>query len=181
MAFTPFTDNIIFYDTEFSSLDPYKGEILSIGAVKMNDEEFYCELEYDGEYSDWVTTNLLHTLTAPKVSRLEAQRLLKQFVGESRPYALAYVNQFDTIYTHKLFEGRENGPFHWLPLDFASILVGLGYHPEVFRDDDYTKLAAALGVTIKTGHSHNALDDARFLREVYLKLVEAPDLPKTVV
>jgi DNA polymerase III epsilon subunit-like protein len=57
----------------------------------------------------------------------------------------------------------------------------VGYHPEVFRDDDYTKLAAALGVTIKTGHSHNALDDARFLREVYLKLVEKADSPKTVV
>ncbi|MCA9361146.1 3'-5' exoribonuclease [Candidatus Kaiserbacteria bacterium] len=173
MTFKPFTDNIIFYDTEFSSLDPYKGEIISIGAVKMNGEEFYCELEFDGEYSDWVKENLLYTLTAPKVSRAEAQELLLEFVGPNKPYMLAYVNQFDTIYTHKLFGGREvdRSPFYWLPLDFASVLVGLGYNPEVFKADDYTKLAKELGVPIKTGHTHNALDDAKFLREIYLALI----------
>jgi DNA polymerase III epsilon subunit-like protein len=181
MHFKPFTDNIIFYDTEFSSLDPYIGEILSIGAVKFSGEEFYCELQYDGEYSEWVTLNLLHTLTAPKVTRLEAQRLLKEFVGDSRPYALAYGNPFDTVYTYKLFNGKEHGPFNWMPLDFASILVGLGYHPEIFKDDDYTKLATELGVTIKEGHSHNALDDSRFLREIYLKLTGISDVSKSVV
>lgn len=31
-----FSDNIIFLDTEFSSLDPYKGEMLSVGLVKVN-------------------------------------------------------------------------------------------------------------------------------------------------
>lgn len=45
---------IIFLDTEFSSLDPYKGKILSIGMVKDNGTEFYIEIEYDGEVSDWV-------------------------------------------------------------------------------------------------------------------------------
>src|SRR4030066_1628453 len=44
----PFSDNIVFLDTEFSSLDPYKGEILSIGLVKMNGDGLYLELEYTG-------------------------------------------------------------------------------------------------------------------------------------
>lgn len=171
MKFNPFTENVIFYDTEFSSLDPYKGEILSIGAVKMNGEEFYCEIEFDGEYSDWVKEHLLHTFTSEKVTREKARDMLCTFVGTKRPYMLAYVNQFDTIYTHKLFQGRENGPFYWLPLDFASVLYGLGYNPEVFRDDNYTALAHELGVEVKTGHTHNALDDAKFLREIYIKLI----------
>jgi DNA polymerase III epsilon subunit-like protein len=171
MKFTPFTDNIIFYDTEFSSLNPYEGEILSIGAVKLSGEEFYCELEFEGEYSDWIKENLLHTLTAPKISRADAREKLSAFIGDGRPYMLAYINQFDAVYTHKLYEGRENGPFYWLPLDFASILVGLGYDPEVFKDNDYTKLAIELGVSISSRHTHNALDDAKFLREVYLALV----------
>ncbi len=42
-----FSENIIFFDTEFSSLNPYEGEILSIGLVKPNGEELYLELEYD--------------------------------------------------------------------------------------------------------------------------------------
>lgn len=172
MNFQPFTDNIIFYDTEFSSLDPYVGEILSVGMVKLNGEEFYCELEYEGEYSDWVKEHLLSTLTGPKLSRIEAQQQIRDFVGDTKPYMLAYINQFDAVYTHKLFDGRENGPFYWLPLDFASILVGLGYNPEIFKDDDYTKLATQLGVEVHEGHTHNALDDAKFLREVYLALVK---------
>lgn len=172
MKFAPFTDNIIFYDTEFSSLDPYKGEILSVGMVKMNGEEFYCELEFSGEYSDWVKENLLHTLTAPKIGKSEAQKLIREFVGDAKPYMMAYVNQFDAIYTHKLFDGRDSGPFYWLPLDFASVLFGLGYDPEIFKDDDYTKLAKELGVAIEEGHTHNALDDAKFLRKIYLKLIE---------
>jgi DNA polymerase III epsilon subunit-like protein len=171
MKFKPFSDNIIFYDTEFSSLNPYEGEILSIGAIKMTGEEFYCELDFDGEYSDWTKENLLHTLTAPKISRSEACKKLDAFIGSSCPYMMAYVNQFDAVYTHKLYKGRENSPFHWLPLDFASVLVGLGYNPEIFKEDNYTKLAKDLGVDLKSGHTHNALDDAKFLRDVYLALV----------
>lgn len=170
MKFKPFSDNIIFYDTEFSSLDPYSGEILSIGLVKMNGEELYLELEYDGEYSDWVRDNLVKTLTADKVSRNVAQEKIQEFIGDSKPYMLAYVNQFDALYTYKLFGGSPETPFHWLPLDFASILVGLGYNPEIYMQDNYTKLAKELKVELEEGHTHNALDDARMLRKVYLAL-----------
>lgn len=171
MKFKPFTENIIFYDGEFSSLDPYQGELISIGMVKMNGEEFYCELEYSGEYSDWVKENLLHTLTAPKMDRQLARDKVTEFVGTSKPYMLAYVNQFDALFTYKLFGGPQT-PFQWIPLDFASILVGLGYNPEIFHEEDYSKLANELGIKTINKHTHNALDDARFLREVYLKLID---------
>jgi DNA polymerase III epsilon subunit-like protein len=169
MPFKPFTENIIFYDTEFSSFNPYEGEILSIGAVKMNGEEFYCELEFNGECSDWVNENLLQTLVAPKISREEAKIRLNEFVGDTKPYMMAYVNQYDAVYTYKLYEDSKTS-FHWLPVDFASILFGLGYDPEMYMKDDYAALAKELGVEIKKGHTHNALDDAKFLREIYLTL-----------
>jgi len=51
--------NIVFLDTEFTDLDPYKGEILSIGMVKLSGEELYIELEYKGESSDWVKKHIL--------------------------------------------------------------------------------------------------------------------------
>ena len=170
MKFEPFTKNIIFYDTEFSSLNPYDGEIISIGAVKMNGEEFYCELEYSGEYSEWVREHLLPSLNKPKVARDVAKRLLADFIGDGRPYMMAYVNQYDAVYTYKLFEGSQN-PFFWLPLDFASVLFGLGYEPEIYMKNDYIALAKKLGVKLKKGHTHNALDDAKLLREVYLALI----------
>lgn len=170
MTYKPFTEKIIFYDTEFSSLNPYAGEILSIGAVKMNGDEFYCELEFDGDYSDWVKENILDTLTNQKISREEAKKKITNFVGQDSPYMMAYVNQYDALYTYKLFEGPET-PFYWLPLDFASVLVGLGYNPEIYMQNDYSVLAEELDVDKDRFHTHNALDDAKFLREIYLALV----------
>ncbi len=162
-----FSKNIIFYDTEFSSLDPYKGEILSIGIVKLNGEELYLELEYEGEVSDWVRNNILQTLTQEKISRDRAKKLIQAFVGPEKPYMVAYVNQFDTIYTYKLF-GTDNQPFHWLPIDFASILFAYGYDPELLCD--FAKAAQEFGIDHGKHNQHNALDDAKFLREIYLQL-----------
>ena len=68
-AHTPATDNVVFYDTEFSSLDAYTGEILSLGIVKMNGEELYLELETEAELTGWVQEHVVPFLTEEKVSR----------------------------------------------------------------------------------------------------------------
>ena len=68
MAFTPYeSDNIIFIDTEFRDLDPYRGELLSIDMVKMTGEEIYIELDYYGACSEWVQKHILSTIKAYKV------------------------------------------------------------------------------------------------------------------
>lgn len=163
----PFSNNIIFLDTEFSSLNPYKGEILSIGLVKLNGEELYIELEYNGEVDEWVKENVTSLLIAEKVNREEAVRRIKKFVGDKKPYMLAYVNQFDTIYLYKLF-GTENNPFHWIPIDFASMFFAVGVNPEEFNKEFCEKL----GIDFSKYREHHALDDARLLKEIYLKFVE---------
>ncbi|MDE2019461.1 MAG: 3'-5' exoribonuclease [Patescibacteria group bacterium] len=157
----PFSNNIVFIDTEFSDLNPYHGEILSIALVKPDGQELYLELEYDGPVSDWVRENIVPTLTAPKVPREEAKRKIKEFLGGKKPYAIGFVNQYDTLYIYKLFRGDED-PFYWMPIDFASILFGNGKNPEAsimeYPKDKYRE--------------HNALDDARFLRDNYLKFFQ---------
>lgn len=163
----PFSKNIIFVDTEFSTLNPYKGEILSIGLVKLNGEELYLELEYDGEISDWVKGNILPTLVQKKVSKKNAIDLIKEFVGDSKSYMVAYVNQFDAIYIYKLF-GVDGHPFHWLPIDFASMLFGEGRNPEELVD--FKDTCEEFGIDCAKYNQHNALDDAKLLREVYLKM-----------
>ncbi len=69
----PFSDNVIFYDTEFSNLDPYAGEILSIGMVKISGEEIYLELEHTGPVGDWVKEHIIPTLKDPRVTREDAR------------------------------------------------------------------------------------------------------------
>lgn len=158
-----FSDNIIFVDTEFSTLDPYKGEVLSVGLVKQGGEELYIELEYDGEYNDWVKENILPTLKGFKISREEACLKIEEFVGDKNPFMISFVNSFDVIYLYKLTKNKN--PFFWIPVDFASIMFCLGFDPEKYLD-----FASSLGINIKDYKQHNALDDARLLREVYLSL-----------
>ena len=167
-AIKPFSENIIFLDTEFSTLDPYQGEILSVGLVKLNGEELYLELEYDGPISDWVKENIISTLSDKKVSREEAKKKIKEFVGNQKPYMVSYVNQYDAVYLYKLFQGDEN-PFFWLPIDFASFMFSVGENPE---PENYYEIARNLGINVESYKLHNALDDAKLLREIYLNFLK---------
>jgi len=157
----PFSDNIIFVDTEFSTLDPYEGEILSIGLIKPNGESLYLELEHAGSVSDWVEENILPLMRGPKISREEAKRKIRKFVGNDKPYMVSFVNQFDVIYFYKLF-GVDDQPCYWMPVDFAAILFGAGLNPE-----NLSGVANKLGVDTEIYQKHNALDDAKLLRDLY--------------
>jgi DNA polymerase III epsilon subunit-like protein len=169
--FKPFSDNIIFLDTEFSSLNPYRGEILSIGLVKLDGEELYLELEYNGEVDEWVKNNIIPTLKGPKISREEARRRMKEFVGDRKPYMVGYVNQFDTIYWYKLF-GIEAHPAYWIPIDLASILFASGIDPERYDRENEGNFYAETGIDTTKYRNHHALDDAKLVREIYLKFFQ---------
>ncbi len=180
MKVKPYSDNIIFYDSEFSSLDPYKGGILSVGLVKMNGDELYLELEYDGEVSDFVKDNVLPYLKDKKVSRPEARTKIREFIGEKEPYLVAYVDSYDSIYWNKLFEIKDSTktdeqPAYWMMIDFASILFGLGIDPEAYNYKDKNNFYKKIGINASKYKEHNALDDAKLLREVYLKFYQSID------
>jgi len=54
-------------------------------------------------------------------------------------------------------------PFNWVPLEFTSMLFSHGIRPRI---DEF---AAGLGIDRSRFRNDHALDDARFLREVYLR------------
>ena len=170
----PFSENIIFLDTEFSSLDPNKGEILSIGLVKLNGEELYLELEYDGEVSDWVKENVIPFLTQEKMNREKAVEKVKQFIGDAKPYIVGYINQDDVMYWQKLYRsvGVKENPFQLVAIDFATILFMLGIDPESYYFGDENNFYKKIGIDYTKYKKHHALDDAKLLREVYLKFIE---------
>jgi DNA polymerase III epsilon subunit-like protein len=177
--FNPYSDNIIFMDTEFSSLDPYEDEILSIGLVKLNGEELYLELKFSGKCNEFVEKNILPKLIQTKINKHESINQIANFVGKNKPYMISYVNQFDTVYFHKLLkscnittEAFTMGNFYWISIDFASILFTLNINPEIILDKEM-KFFKKIGIdTEKFQHTHNALEDAKLLRCVYLKLLE---------
>lgn len=164
----PFTNNIIFFDSEFSSLNPYKGEILSIGMIKFSGEKLYLELNFKGEPSDWVKENILHSLKEKKVSREKAIKLIYDFVGKKKPHLFAYVPQFDIVYSHKLFKNKK-WPFHPFAMDLASMLFAHNIDPNVIVNKN-KKFFDSIEINLNEYNRHHALEDARLLRDIYLKL-----------
>lgn len=172
--FTPYeSSNLIFLDTEFTDLDPHTGELLSVGIVTLDDRELYIELQSDAEPSAWVKKHLLDTLTGPKLTQKQAREQIRNFLGTSNPFAVAFVDNYDVIYLTKLF-GHGKLPFRWMTVDFASILFATGINPVKFKTDEKGAISfyKKLGVDIGKYKQHHALDDARLLRDVWLKLYD---------
>jgi DNA polymerase III epsilon subunit-like protein len=173
MQLTPFEQkNIVFFDTEFSDLDPYTGELLSVGMVTLDGRELYIELEHSGPTSDWVKKHIIPQLNDEKLTKEQARDVIEQFLEGKEPFAVAFVDNYDVIYLTKLF-GAGKLPFKWMTIDFASILFASGINPVKFQRDvsgakDFYK---QLGIDISKYKNHHALDDARLLRDVWSKVV----------
>lgn len=165
----------MFYDSEFTTLNPYEGELLSVGMVKINGEEFYVEIEVTGHVSEWVKEHNLPLMKGEYVSCEEARKKITEFLGKKRPHFVCFVPHYDIVYLHKLFgmgdEVQDSMPYHKKPIDVASILFAQGVDPEYYSGFN-EKFFSALGVDIKKYSQHNALDDAKLLREVYLAMVK---------
>jgi DNA polymerase III epsilon subunit-like protein len=161
---TPYSDNIVFVDTEFSGLDFYLGELISTAVVKLSGEELYLELEYSGPVNEFVKREVLPKLIGPAVAPSEAVAQIKAFLGGAKPYMLSHAGHYDALYVYKLF-GIKEQPFNWVPLEFASMLFSHGISPE-------QDLFEFFGIDKRRFRNDHALDDARFLREVYLRATE---------
>lgn len=165
--------NVVFWDTEFSSLDPYKGELMSIGMVKPTGEELYLELAFNGVADAWVMENVVPKLSGQKVSREEAIKRIEAFLGDSKPHMVAYVNQFDVVYLYKILGAKtttKDYAFHWIHYDLATMLATLGYDPECLTHNKLPQFAAEHGLDVSWRREHHALDDAKLMKMVYEKL-----------
>lgn len=166
------TKNLVFLDTEFTDLDPNKGELLSIGIVTLDGRELYIECEQIGDASPWVEKHIIPMLDGPKFSREQVSRQIRDFLGSSNPFVVAFVDNYDVIYLTKLF-GAGKLPFQWMTIDFASILFANGINPLRAQRDGGSGVKtfyAELGIELKDYRNHHALDDAKLLRDVWMRL-----------
>lgn len=170
LKFKPFTDNLIFFDTEFTGNNPALDEIISIGMVKMDGSELYLELESNIPASNWIKENVLPSLKNTKVSKEVAIEEINKFIGNNKPYLISNRSAFDTAYLYKIYKFH-TAPFQEFTIDFSNILFLYGFDPKFFGGDNKIKFCEVLGVDITKYKIHNALDDARLLREVYLKII----------
>ncbi len=169
----PFSEDIVFFDAEFTGHDLANDQLMSIGMVSLDGErEMYFELDYDKEHvSEWVRENVVPYLTQEKISREDARTRIREFCGKSEPHLVATVNQYDMAFWHKLFNGEEE-PIHPIPIDFASMLFAIGLNPARDIDGEKKNFFASIGVDTEKYQIHNALDDARLMREAYIILTQ---------
>ncbi len=174
---TPFSDKILFFDAEFTSLEYEKSALLSFGAVTLAGETYYCEIAQDAQVmaqaSPFVQEHILPMLNGEKITMAQAREEIAAFVrthyGVSQPYLTTFVYKYDAYHWYKLF-GYDDTLAHRIILDFASMLFALGIDPEknsAVQRDDFLR---ALGIDVDRFAKHNALDDALILREAYMAL-----------
>ena len=171
-----YSDNVIFFDGEFTSLDPNNGRLISLALVRTNGESLYLELDPgDAPIDPWVVDHVMPYLSGAMITDEEAKKKISKFVGKSQPFLVAKVNQFDWIFLTKLVglskKDGGGGIFQWIPIDFASLLFDRHIDPTT----PSTHLAKELGAGIPEGYQyHHALSDALLLRVLYQKLAEIP-------
>jgi hypothetical protein len=181
-----FSENVIFMDGEFTGLSEKGTQFVSLALVKPTGESLYLiNSEYNGKKcTGWVKENVLTPLYIETVSgdnrnvldiynfnkrfgipEKEIARKISEFVGEYRPFMVADVNQFDWMGICGLF-GVYGVPFHYIPIDFSTILFQQGYDPDI----DRAELARSLGVNVENYKKHSALGDAEVLKGMWENL-----------
>lgn len=151
-----------FYDFEFHEGADGLLFPISLGIVSDDDRELYIEFEFDEELvratNEWVTRNILPRLgpVRDRVSQQTAQRLILDFIGEEcRPILWGYFDATDWLLFYRIFGRMVDLPQHFP--HWSRDLQQLWWHmglPERIKPEK-GKLA------------HNAIVDARWIRDLY--------------
>lgn len=172
----------IFFDTEFTGLHQ-KTTLISIGLISECGKTFYAELnDFDqSQIDDWLTENVIVNLemsfTRPQIVRVkdndtryfgntemlksELTNWLSQFeLVEMWSDCLSY----DWVLFNQIFEHAFNIPknVYYIPFDICTLFYVKGVDPDINREEFSN---------MKEGsQKHNALWDAKVIRECFVKL-----------
>lgn len=156
-----------FIDTEFIE-DGKTIELISIGMVKENGDEFYAiSNEFDGSRANnWVKRNVLIHLPDPGDSLYKSKKQIAAdiltFIGNDKPVFWAYFSGYDWIVLCQLYGAMSELPVRW---------------PKYCRD--IKQFADSLGnpkLPAKPEKDHHALEDAKWNLRTYNFLLELEKL-----
>jgi hypothetical protein len=147
----------IFFDTEFiDDAERRRVDLISIGMVRQDGAEYYAEVD-DVDWSragDWVMANVFPKLTGKTKPRSVIAAEIREFVG-GNPEFWGYFVAYDWLVLCQLYGRMLDTPGGWpnFAIDLQALrrlgLSGVGQFPE------------------KPANLHNALDDARWTKEVF--------------
>ena len=159
----------IFFDMEFTGLHQ-NTTLISIGMVDENDISLYCELnDYDEtQIDDWLRENVIVNLH--NTNLINTEQTCKSIEGFIESYdhvemwsdCLAY----DWVLFNQLWGHAVNIPkkISYIPFDICTLFKMKGIDPNINREE-FAELVDA-------PEKHNALWDARIIKDCYDKLVQ---------
>lgn len=163
----------IFFDTEFTGLHK-NTTLISVGLVSETGESFYAELtDYDkSQVDDWIQENVISNLKSvthdgtvigdKKEVRIALTKWLGQF-GDVEIWSDCL--SYDWVLFCDLFGTAFDIPknVYYIPFDICTLFYEKGIDPDINRED-------FAGLTNGILSKHNALWDAKVIRECFLKL-----------
>lgn len=137
----------IFIDTEFNAMD---GELISMALVSEDGErEFYEVIELPAEIDPWVREHVIPNLHKKPIGQHEFRQRLRKFLGQFAAVHILADYPDDLKY---FCRALITGPGEWMGIQPLSMEVN-------------ERLSAKASAV-----PHNALEDARALRESWFKL-----------
>jgi hypothetical protein len=136
----------LFLDTEFNG---FNGELMSLALVPEDEyiEDFYCELVFTGQLHPWVRDNVVPHMFLLPARRSEFQKMLAMYLFKVGPDITIVADWPDDI--RYFCESLITGPGE-----------RLGFIPNIKFELDF-------GISYTSQVPHNALWDARGIREFY--------------
>jgi DNA polymerase III epsilon subunit-like protein len=178
----------VFIDAEFTG-EHSKTTLVSLGLVDLDGNELYLTLnDYDlDQVTDWLKDNVLINIDKGlRISSKQAYEKMSNWLekysdGEDVSIVSAGLGA-DWILMAELYKWSVPGEkyFHGLyhlpkflnhgkHLDLRSLFSVAGYNPDI----DRVKFASKKEFT---GDRHNAIYDARIVRDCFIKLLSSPEL-----
>lgn len=145
-----------FIDTEFEEYGSRKPiRLLSIGIVAEDGREYYAESDdLSPVESDWIRDNVLPSMTGSDFrNNFDIMLDIKRFIGDDpKPEFWGYYCDYDYVVFANIFGGIAGWPKRW---------------PYLFYDLRQSLDQADLRYITQVDSLHNALDDARWIKEMY--------------
>lgn len=159
----------IFFDTEFTGLHQ-NTTLISIGMITEDDKELYCELnDYDKNQIDkWLEDNILSNLYHINiVDTYELRERIEKFI---EPYkSIEFWSDclsYDWVLFNQIWGHAFNIPksIYYIPFDLSTLLKIKGIDPDISREE--------FAEMVDEKEKHNALWDAKVIRNCYLKAID---------
>ena len=176
----------IFFDTEFTGLHQ-STTLISIGLIAETGESFYAELtDFDKtQLNDWLKENVIKNLelqnTRPQILRYNEYTKQTTLFSDTKMLKSeleTWISQFETVeiwsdclsYDWVLFNHIFGDAFsipknvYYIPFDICTLFKIKGIDPDISREEFANMKESSV--------KHNALWDAKVIRECYLKAIQ---------